>query len=57
VAFRYDLFDPDVLAICRRLVGETMVMCQFATDTDEGLDSIARGEAPLERCCSVAATW
>ena len=27
------VFDPDVLAICRRLVGDTMVMCQFATDT------------------------
>lgn len=27
------VFDPDVLAICRRLVGETMVMCRFATDT------------------------
>ena len=27
------VFDPDVLAICRRLVGDTMVMCEFATDT------------------------
>jgi len=26
-------FDPDVLAICARLVGEDMVMCQLATDT------------------------
>jgi len=27
------LFDPDVLAICARLVGDDMVMCQLATDT------------------------
>ena len=27
------VFDPDVLAICERLVGEEMVMCQLATDT------------------------
>jgi Phytanoyl-CoA dioxygenase (PhyH) len=27
------VFDPDVLAICARLVGEDMVMCQLATDT------------------------
>ncbi len=26
-------FDPDVLAICDRLVGPDMVMCQLATDT------------------------
>ncbi|HEY0613063.1 MAG TPA: phytanoyl-CoA dioxygenase family protein [Candidatus Elarobacter sp.] len=27
------VFDPDVLAICDRLVGPDMVMCQLATDT------------------------
>ncbi len=27
------VFDPDVLAICARLVGDDMVMCQLATDT------------------------
>lgn len=27
------VFDTDVLAICRRLVGDDMVMCQLATDT------------------------
>jgi Phytanoyl-CoA dioxygenase (PhyH) len=27
------VFDPYVLAICRRLVGDDMVMCQLATDT------------------------
>ena len=27
------VFDPDVLAICSRLVGDDMVMCQLATDT------------------------
>lgn len=27
------VFDPDVLAICERLVGADMVMCQLATDT------------------------
>jgi hypothetical protein len=27
------VFDPDVLAICARLVGEDMVMCQLASDT------------------------
>ncbi len=27
------VFDPDVLAICARLVGDDMVMCQLASDT------------------------
>jgi hypothetical protein len=27
------VFDPDVLAICDRIVGPDMVMCQLATDT------------------------
>ncbi|HEX3464637.1 MAG TPA: phytanoyl-CoA dioxygenase family protein [Candidatus Elarobacter sp.] len=27
------VFDPDVLTICARLVGDEMVMCQLATDT------------------------
>ncbi|HEY0395092.1 MAG TPA: phytanoyl-CoA dioxygenase family protein [Candidatus Elarobacter sp.] len=27
------IFDPDVLAICARLVGDDMVICQLATDT------------------------
>jgi ectoine hydroxylase-related dioxygenase (phytanoyl-CoA dioxygenase family) len=27
------VFDPDVLAVCERLVGADMVMCQLATDT------------------------
>jgi hypothetical protein len=27
------VFDPDVIGICARLVGDDMVMCQLATDT------------------------